>query len=96
MSSWCANPLSCIKIIKRIERIIEPSSEVENIQNRIRDEVVSLLHDSRVELIGSMAVPMAGRPEIDVMVISRNIEADSRVLAGNGYIQGPIVHDVSS
>jgi len=43
-----------------------------------------------------MAVPMAGRPEIDVMVISRNIEADSRVLAGNGYIQGPIVHDVSS
>lgn len=54
-----------------------------------------MLPISHVEIVGAMAVPMTGRPELDLMVISERIEEDSKVLVDNGYKQGPVVDKTS-
>jgi len=79
----------------RTETIIEPSGEIFNIQQKSLDEVRNLLPNSEVEAVGAMAVPMIGRPELDLMVVSQDIEADSRILVENGYKQGPVVNTTS-
>ncbi len=77
------------------ETIIDPNQEILNIQEKFLEEVSVLLIKSKVEIIGAMAVPMAGRPELDILVISDNVEDDSSVLVKNGYKQGPIVKGTS-
>ena len=79
----------------RIETVIDPTSEILALQEKMIKEVSSLLQSSQVELVGSMAVPMAGRPELDILVISEDITTDSEILSQNGYIQGPVVNGVS-
>jgi len=79
----------------RIETVIDPNSEILNLQEQVINEVSALLPNSEVELVGAMAIPMVGRPELDILVISKNIEADSKVLAENAYKQGPVVNETS-
>lgn len=79
----------------RIETIIEPSDEIFKIQQESLEEVKALLPNSEVEAVGAMAVPMIGRPELDLLVISSQIEEDSKVLVDTGYLQGPIVNGTS-
>ncbi len=79
----------------KIEKIISPNENVENLQQKIVKELEGILPDSEIELVGAMAVPMVGRPEIDVMVISNKVEQDSKDLVREGYKQGPIVNEIS-
>jgi len=79
----------------KIEKIIEPNPKITVLQEDTTEALSKLLQDSHVELVGAMAVPMTGRPEVDVMIISRNVAGDSRVLAENGYKQGPVKDDIS-
>jgi GrpB-like predicted nucleotidyltransferase (UPF0157 family) len=79
----------------RTETIINPSKEILSLQESMIKEVADLLPQSHVEAVGSMAVPMAGRPELDILVISEDITADSEVLSQNGYRQGPVVKNTS-
>lgn len=79
----------------RTETIIEPSEEIFNIQQEKLSEIKDLLPDSKVEAVGAMTVPMAGRPELDIMVISEHIEEDSKILVEHGYKQGPVVEGTS-
>jgi GrpB-like predicted nucleotidyltransferase (UPF0157 family) len=79
----------------RTETIIDPSVEILTLQEKMVDEVSNLLPASHVEVVGSMAVPMAGRPELDILVISKDIATDSDVLSQNGYKQGPVVKETS-
>ena len=81
--------------MEKMETIINPSPDIEAIQEHVRTEITKLIPNSRVELIGAMAVPMVGRPEIDLMIISDHIEEDSKVLVTAGYRQGPMVHGIS-
>ena len=75
--------------------IVEPSLEISKLQNEVITELSVVLPDSAIELIGSMAVPVSGKSEIDVMVISNNVDADSKLLYKKGYRQGPIVSGAS-
>ncbi|MDE2188511.1 MAG: GrpB family protein [Patescibacteria group bacterium] len=79
----------------RIETVIDPTTEILLLQEKMVGEVSDLLPMSHVEIVGSMAVPMAGRPELDILVISDDIAADSDILSKNGYKQGPIVKETS-
>jgi GrpB-like predicted nucleotidyltransferase (UPF0157 family) len=42
-----------------------------------------------------MAVPISGKLEIDVMVVSKNVDGDSKSLSQSGYRQGPIIGGIS-
>ena len=79
---------------ERIE-IIEPSPEIDKLQNVTVAELSAILPDSNSELIGSMAVPVSGKSEIDVMVVSSKVDKDSKLLSQKGYKQGPIVNGIS-
>ncbi len=79
----------------RIETIIEPSKEIFAIQQEFSDEIKRLLPNSEVEAVGAMAVPMIGRPELDFLVISKQIEKDSKILVEAGFVQGPVVNGTS-
>lgn len=80
----------------RIEKIIEPNKEIKDLQDSLVSEFQDLLPNSEIELIGAMSIPMIGRPELDILIISKNIEEDSLVLVQEGYVQGPIVNGVSN
>ena len=79
----------------KIESIIEPNIEIQILQEKLLSELSSLLPNSRIELVGAMAVPMIGWPEIDIMIISEDIENDSFKLTKEEYIQGPIEKGIS-
>jgi len=79
----------------RTETIIKPSEEIFNIQQEKLKEIKDLLPDSSIEAVGAMAVPMVGRPELDILVISEHIEEDSKILVEHGYKQGPVVENTS-
>ena len=79
----------------KTETIIEPSEKILGIQQEKLREIKIILPNSEVEPVGAMAVPMVGRPELDFMVISNDVEEDSKKLVENGYKQGPKVEATS-
>ncbi len=79
----------------KIESVIEPNIEIQDLQEKLLLELADLLPNSHIELVGAMAVPMVGRPEIDIMIISEDIGNDSLKLVSEGYIQGPIEKGIS-
>lgn len=79
----------------KTESIIQPSTEIFKIQDASLQEVSSLLPQSHVEAVGAMAVPMTGRPELDLLVISEHIKQDSNILTLHGYKQGPLINGTS-
>ncbi|MSR71141.1 MAG: hypothetical protein EXS50_00495 [Candidatus Taylorbacteria bacterium] len=74
----------------KIETITEPNETIFGIQRKYFNALKALFPDLTVELIGGMSVPMMGRPELDLMVISDDFENDSKKVAGMGFKQGPI------
>jgi|GEM_PF-2173742 len=78
-----------IKTIK----IIEPSNEIAELQEAVVAELSQLLPKSSVESIGSMAVPISGKSEIDVMIVSDDVAGDSKLLLEKGYRQGPFEYE---
>ena len=75
---------------KRPIHIIDFSPEVAKLQADTIAEISRLIPHAQVEAIGSFAVPLAGKEEIDIMIISKDILADSELLVQGGYRQGPI------
>jgi len=74
----------------KIETIIEPNKTIFGIQRKYFDALKALFPHLTVELIGGMSVPMVGRPELDLMVISDDFENDSRRVEEIGFKQGSI------
>lgn len=74
----------------KIETIIEPNEAIFAIQQKYFDVLKESFPDLTVELIGGMSVPMTGRPELDLMVISEDFENDSKKVEEMGFKQGPI------
>lgn len=46
---------------------------------------------SRINLIGSIAVPMSGKEEIDILVEVENIEESQELLSKSKFRKGPVV-----
>lgn len=70
-------------------KIVDPSESIKRLQHLIVFELSVLLPDTEVHPIGAMAVPMAGKEELDFLVISENPDQDTTVLAAKGYRKGP-------
>lgn len=81
--------------MKKIDHIDFSTPDIEKCQMDVIGEVKNLLPGSEVEAIGAVAVPMAGRREVDVMVLSNNVVSDTEILAQNGYKKGPIENEIS-
>lgn len=83
------------EIVKKRVEINLPTEETNKLQQDLVGELAKLLPDSDVEAIGAVAVPIAGRNEIDIMIVSDDILRDTEVLAQNGYRKGPIENGIS-
>jgi GrpB-like predicted nucleotidyltransferase (UPF0157 family) len=80
----------------KTETIIEPNEKIFGIQQKYFDALTTLFPNLTVELIGGMSVPMIGRPELDLMVISDDLENDSKLVEEMGFKQGPVEPDKAS
>jgi len=69
-------------------KIIPPSPEIAKVQGEYLHELRVLLPDATVELIGGMSVPMAGREEVDIMVVTDDQAKAVEVMLLNGYPGG--------
>jgi GrpB-like predicted nucleotidyltransferase (UPF0157 family) len=76
-------------------RIIDPNPEILVLQVQTVAELMQLCPGCAVEAIGSMAVPIPGKDEIDVMVIADDVAGISAILSQNGYKQGPVEKAIS-
>ena len=81
--------------MKSVEKIIDCSPQIEILMGQMLEEVRNVLPNSEVEPIGSMAVHISGKEEIDLMVISNDVASDSSKLVAIGYRQGPVEGDIS-
>jgi|SRR3989344_3833582 len=79
---------------ERVE-IFLPSEGLVQLQLDLISKLSEILADSEVEAVGAVAVPVAGRKELDIMVISENILKDTEILSQNGYKKGPIENEIS-
>lgn len=72
----------------KIETVIEPNDHIFEIQRRYVDIVSQMLPGRHIEMVGGMAVPMIGRPELDILVITDDVEGDALKLEtfGFGYL----------
>lgn len=73
----------------KVEEVFQQDGSLESLQSAILKEVQCILTKSHVEAVGSVAIPMAGRREIDLMVISKDTHFDAQILSSSGYISGP-------
>ena len=79
----------------KTEVVSNNSQEDLSLQQEFLEKIKKLLPNSKVEAIGATAVPMVGRPEVDLMVISENITGDSDILIQNRYKPGPVIDGIS-
>jgi GrpB-like predicted nucleotidyltransferase (UPF0157 family) len=70
----------------KIESVIEPNERILNLQTETIKEVENILSNHNVSAVGGMAVPMTGRPELDILVISEDIEGDADKLENKGFM----------
>ncbi|HEX7724569.1 MAG TPA: GrpB family protein [Candidatus Paceibacterota bacterium] len=75
--------------------IIDPSPDILVLQVQTVVDMVILVPSAAVEAVGSMAVPVCGKNEIDIMVVSDDVAGISAMLVNNGYRQGPIEKGIS-
>ena len=63
--------------------------------NKYKTEILKLLPEAKIELIGSAAVPMKGKRELDILIEVPDKEKAQEILVKNGYGNGPIFGDTS-
>jgi len=69
----------------KLETVVEPNDHIFEIQRRYIQEIGNLLTGRHIEAVGGMAVPMAGRSELDILVITEDIEGDTEKLTTLGF-----------
>jgi GrpB-like predicted nucleotidyltransferase (UPF0157 family) len=80
-----------IKRMNEIIEIIEPSEKIFDLYEHIKEKIMNVLPKANVRLIGSFAVPMCGKKEIDILVEINNIEDAQKSLKKVGFSVGPII-----
>lgn len=78
-------------------KIIEPNKEILGKQKDCIRKLKETFPDELVEAVGSMAVPMTGRSEIDIMIVAdkNRHAAISDTLANWGYGKGPVIDGIA-
>lgn len=76
---------------KRV-RIVEPSARLRDIRLSYERIIAAALPSAKLHHIGSSAVPIAGREEIDILVETDDIVQSQETLARHGFSKGPINH----
>lgn len=69
----------------KIETIVEPNEQISAIAQRYMEIAVSTLPGRHIEMVGAMAVPMVGRPELDILIITDDVEGDAATLETVGF-----------
>jgi GrpB-like predicted nucleotidyltransferase (UPF0157 family) len=77
----------------KIIKILEPSKEIFKLINDYKKLIKSILPNTKVTLIGSFAVPMCGKEEIDLLIETDNVNEAQELLGNHGFQIGPIVKD---
>ncbi len=72
--------------------IIKPKKEIFNLFDSIKKDVSKILDNISIELIGSLAVPMIGKKEIDILIQTNDIEDTQDKLKNIGFSKGPIIN----
>ena len=78
---------------KKIIEIIEPSNKVFKLYDYFESKIKHLLPEVNVRLIGSFAVPMCGKKEIDILIETKNVEETQEKLKEIGFSKGPIIKE---
>lgn len=78
-------------------KIIEPSKKILDKQKDCVKKLQESFPNELVENVGSMAVPMTGRSEIDIMVVADKDRylAIINILAVWGYGNGPVIDGIA-
>jgi GrpB-like predicted nucleotidyltransferase (UPF0157 family) len=72
-------------------KIIEPTKKLFDLFNDIKKKLLEVFPSSNVSLIGSLAVPMKGKEEIDILLETDNVEEAQNLLVNKGFSKGPII-----
>ena len=76
---------------KNIIEIIKPSKKLFSLFDKIKEELLEIIPSSNISLIGSMAVPMKGKKEIDILLETKDVEEAQNLLIDKGFSKGPII-----
>ena len=72
----------------KVIKIVDPSPDILNLQRETLSSLSGVLPNSVVEAIGSMAVPIPGKLELDILIISPDPIADIEAVEACGYKRG--------
>jgi len=79
----------------KIETVVEPNEHIFEIQRRYMEAISNTLPGKHIEAVGGMAVPMTGRPELDILVITEDIKGDTEKLKTLGFDHRGFADDAS-
>ena len=77
----------------KIETVVEPNEHIFEIQNRYLEVVKEALPERHIEMVGGMAVPMTGRPELDILILTDDPEGDTKHLEAIGFQHRGVADD---
>lgn len=71
-----------------IIEIIEPSEKIFKMSDKMQKRIKKILPNSKTRLIGSFAIPVCGKKEIDILIEVDNVEEASNLLEKEGFKKG--------
>lgn len=75
--------------------IKESPKEIITLANELVTELAKQLPNTEVELVGALAIPMVGKNDVDIMIISNNVKQTAEDIVKLGYSRGPVMNEVS-
>lgn len=79
----------------KIETVVEPNNHIFEIQREYMKKIGKILPHAHIEAVGGMAVPMVGRPELDILVITQDVEGDTEKVKGIEFDHRGFANDAS-
>ncbi len=77
-----------LKKLEETVEIVEPSENIFKMSDKMQARIKKILPNSKTKLIGSFAIPICGRKEIDILVEVDNLDEASGILVKNGFKKG--------
>jgi len=77
--------------MNKIIEIIEPSEDLFILFEQIKKNLNEIIPSAEISLIGALAVPMKGKKEMDILIVTDSVAEAQNKLSDMGYSRGPIV-----
>lgn len=77
--------------MNKIIEIIEPSKNIFDLYNYFEEKIRKAIPNVKTRLIGSFAIPMCGKKEIDILVEIDDVKRAQIILEKLGFSKGPII-----